>query len=148
MTEIFIFSDKTDIESPDSSIITGGGSGPLANTIYYHDIRADNSFHTFNRQKKVTLRTLSDQHYAYLISPVLSAITNWAVLQHQSLIPCGAYSVTQASISSLSPGRGLGLGAESAGHSWARRPHTGPAPGQPPPPPDPDLAGVSYYRYN
>ena len=74
MTEIFIFSDKTDIESPDSSIITGAGSGALANTIYYHDIRADNSFHTFNRQKKVTLSTLSDQHYAYLISTVLSAM--------------------------------------------------------------------------
>ena len=49
LTEIFIFSDKTDIESPDSSIITSSA----ANNIYYHDLRAENSFHTFNRQKKV-----------------------------------------------------------------------------------------------
>ena len=75
MTEIFIFSDKTDIESPDSSIITGAGSGALANTIYYHDIRADNSFHTFNRQKKVTFNSLLDELcISHIISPVLSAM--------------------------------------------------------------------------
>ena len=71
MTEIFIFSDKTDIESPDSSIITGAGSGALANTIYYHDIRADNSFHTFNRQKKVTFNSLLDE---LCISHIISTI--------------------------------------------------------------------------
>ena len=42
-------SDKTDIESPDSSIITSS-----ANQIFYQDIRADSSFQTFNRQKKVS----------------------------------------------------------------------------------------------
>lgn len=43
-------SDKTDIESPDSSIITSS-----ANQIFYQDIRADSSFQTFNRQKKVSV---------------------------------------------------------------------------------------------
>ena len=48
---IWFFSDKTDIESPDSSIITSSA----ANNIFYHDLRAENSFQTFNRQKKVKL---------------------------------------------------------------------------------------------
>ena len=43
-------SDKTDIESPDSSIITSS-----ANQIFYQDIRADSSFQTFSRQKKVSV---------------------------------------------------------------------------------------------
>ena len=42
-------SDKTDIESPDSSIITSSAN----HMFYHHDIRADSSFQTFNRQKKV-----------------------------------------------------------------------------------------------
>ena len=42
-------SDKTDIESPDSSIITSSAN----HIFYHHDIRADSSFQTFNRQKKV-----------------------------------------------------------------------------------------------
>ena len=54
LTAIFICSDKTDIESPDSSIITSSA----ANNIFYHDLRADNSFHTFNRQKKVIVEII------------------------------------------------------------------------------------------
>jgi len=132
-------SDKTDIESPDSSIITSSA----ANNIYYHDLRAENSFHTFNRQKK------------------------------QSVIPCGAYSVTQGSISSISPHRtersynndcqrlGIGIdrnpmanmttmarlegvGTINLGGVNVRNSRTNNCLPDPPP----DLSGISYYRYN
>ena len=80
-------SDKTDIESPDSSIITSSAN----HIFYHHDIRADSSFQTFNRQKKVRqmwdcrsveravrdilyfflLRTINMSHsYSNLSSPV------------------------------------------------------------------------------
>jgi len=120
-------SDKTDIESPDSSIIASSA----ANNVFYHDLRAENSFHTFNRQKK------------------------------QSLIPCGAYSVTQGSISSISPHRtersfndchrmGLGLdrtnthGHHNSAGSTGRSSRTNNCLNDNPP----DLSGISYYRYN
>lgn len=57
------------------------------------------------------------------------------------MIPCGAYSVTQGSISSLSPHRGHER-SSYRGMSTITRAQGGI---QGPPG---DLSGVSYYRYN
>ena len=63
-------SDKTDIESPDSSIITSSAN----HMFYHHDIRADSSFQTFNRQKKVrqmrSCRAVGDILYLVLLQPI------------------------------------------------------------------------------
>ena len=62
------------------------------------------------------------------------------VCAQHSMIPCGAYSVTQGSISSMSPVHRPGQERQSSYMSTITRHQPGLAPG--------DLAGVSYYRYN
>ena len=79
---------------------------------------------------------------------------------HQSVIPCGAYSVTQGSISSISPHShrtqersfndcprfsGLSIDRSMAGSRLSSGlTNTRLRTSDPPP----DLSGVSYYRYN
>lgn len=120
-------SDKTDLESPDSSIITS-----TANQIFYQDARNDSSFHTFNKQKRVLSPGISCGAYSVTHGSISSISPH---KHHKAYNDCHRLATTLEDSSRL--GRTLEDGPHLSRAKELRNL-----------PPAPDLSGVSYYRYN
>jgi len=147
-------SDKTDLESPDSSIITSS-----ANHIFYQDARHDSSFHTFNKKQRVLSPGISCGAY----SVTHGSISSISPHKHhnQDFSDChrlgknleeGSNQEEGSRIArNLEEGPRLGRNMEECsrlGRSLEDGTNLGRSNKRRQLPPAPDLSGVSYYRYN